>query len=307
LLIRATSVLGAVAISTLSSVGGPASLCWANSPIPVDLTHQPLPRLQPGIVIGRQHEFGYSSVVTMVLPQLASGDVDSLPEMARRLANTFNLTILANVVERPSPTRPEFLLDKVGIGFAMDIQGTMIIVTSETANQLGANLGMIDRGVLSGNENTLADVVQVARTDRLVVFDAKANVVVQDRHEPRVLRHFVWASPASGRLGILVWQLKEHDAMQYAIDSAEMQWLPEGFREDRRIHVSPGNFLTSRIPTPDRFALETMPQGTPVPFSDRMRQVAGQRSLTHADLESFLAGASESLAALPVPSVAKKP
>ncbi len=166
---------------------------------------------------------------------------------------------------------------------------------------------MIDRGVLSGNEDCLNDVVQIARTDRLVVFDAKANVLIGEKHEPRILRHFIWASPASGKLGVLIWQLKDNGSGSYAIDSANMQLLPAGFKEDRRIHVSPGNFLSSKIPTPDRFALETIPQGTPVPFGDRIKQVAGTKQMTAADLEQLLSGASESLAMLQVPSVARKP
>jgi hypothetical protein len=166
---------------------------------------------------------------------------------------------------------------------------------------------MVDRGVLSGNEDCLNDVVQIARTDRLVVFDAKANVLIGTKHAPRIIRHFIWASPASGKLGILIWQLRADGSGNYAIDSPNMQLLPAGFKEDRRIHVSPGNLLTSKIPTPDRFALESIPQGSAVPFGDRIKQVAGLQQMTAADLELLLAGAWESLSMLQVPSVARKP
>ena len=307
--IRRRSMLArvlAIAILCGFAIGPAASRLNASSPS-VELNPKPMPRLQPGIVVGQEHKFGYSDLVTLVLPRLATGDVDSLPQFARRYAKMFKLTILANVAKKPTAEGHVYLLDKIGIGFAMDLNGDLTIVTADTANQLGANLGMVDRGVLSGNEDSLSDVVQIARTDYLVVFDAKANILVDDEHEERIVRHFVWAAPHSGKLGILVWQLKDNGSTSYAIDSAEMQLIPSGFKEDRRIHVSKGNFLSSKIPTPDRFALESIPQGTPVPFSDRMKQSAGLKSITAPDLENLLAGTSESLALIREPTVAKKP
>ena len=69
----------------------------------------------------------------------------------------------------------------------------------------------------------------------------------------------------------------------------------------------PRAFSRSKIPTPDRFALEQIPQGTPVPFSPRMRRVAGLKQITRQDLETLLAGASESLIMLQSNNTAEKP
>jgi len=277
------------------------------SPPTVDLKHKPLPVLQPGIVVGQPSAFGYSDLVTLIFPRLASGDIDSLPDYSKTYARMFQTTILANVMERIVADQRVFILEKIGIGFAMNIKGKTTIVTSATANDLGANLGFIDRGVLSGNEDCLNEVIQVARTDRLVIFDAQANMLIGEEHESRMLRHFVWVSPASGKLGILVWQLKDDDNGQYTVDSDNMQLLPCGMKEDRKIHVSSAGFLRSKIPTPDRFALEQIPQGTPVPFSPRMRRVAGLKQITRQDLETLLSGASESLIMLQSNNTAEKP
>jgi hypothetical protein len=119
-------------------------------------------------------------------------------------------------------------------------------------------------------------------------------------HEKRIMRHFIWASPGSGKIGFLVWLLAEdedEDATSYVIESNEMQLLPPGLKEDRQIHVSAGGFFSS-IPTPDRFALVSLPNGTAVPFSQRMRQVAGKKQMTETDLRELVAGASESIAQL---------
>ena len=260
-----------------------------------DLTPKPVPRLRPGIVVGQHQAAGYSDLVTIVHPRLASGYIDSLPQFSRTYASMFKYTLLANVTSRQSGGQTLYSLDKVGVGFAMDIKGKITVVTRDTANDLGADLGMIDRGVLGGNEDCLDDVIQIARTDGMVLFDALSNMVIGTRHEERMMRHLVWVSPHNGKIGFLVWLLHDTGDAHYQLASRTMQLLPEGFQEDRKINVSEGGLL-SRIPTPDRFALVTIPQGTPVPFSERMKSVAGKKRLTHADLQQLVLATSESLA-----------
>lgn len=286
------SVALALACATLND--GSANADDAAAPR-ADLTRKPVPRLRPGIVIGQHHQYGYSTLVTMVHPRLASGHIDSLPEFSRTYASMFKYTLLANVAKHQAGGGPIYLLDKVGVGFAMDVQGQTTVVTHDTANDLGADLGFIDRGVLSGNEDCLDDVIQIARTDGMILFDALANMLVGGTHQQRVVRHLLWVSPDSGRIGFLVWMLNDTGSDRYQLASPTMQLLPAGFQEDRKINVSEGGFL-SKIPTPDRFALVTIPQGTPTPFSARMKSVAGKQAFTEADLQQLVQGTSESLA-----------
>ncbi len=112
------------------------TLTASYAPSQFDLIHKPLGRIEPGIVIGQEKHAGYSDLVTLVLPRLASGHVDSLPDYAKRYASMFKLTVLANVTQDQLDGRPVYSLDKVRLGFAMDIEGKLTIVTRETANQL---------------------------------------------------------------------------------------------------------------------------------------------------------------------------
>ncbi len=151
---------------------------------------------------------------------------------------------------------------------------------------------MIDRSVLGGSEDSLDDVVQVARNNRMIMFDAKANMLVGEAHEERIVRHFIWVSSTTGKLGFLVWQLRDDGADRYAVDGNTMQLLPMGFQEDRQIHVSAGGLLSS-LPTPSRFAIVSIPQGKPLPFTAKTRSVAGAKHLTAEDLAQLVAGVSE--------------
>ncbi|MEM1070453.1 MAG: hypothetical protein AAGI63_16245, partial [Planctomycetota bacterium] len=260
----------------------------------VDLSRRPVPRLAHGIVLGKEKEAGYSNLVTLVEPRLASGDIDSLPHFAQRYASMFQFTVLANVTALNQGGQTFYLLDRVGVGFAMNIKGEKIVVTQDTANRYGADLGRIDRAVLGGNEDCLDDIVQVARTNQMIVFDAEANMVVGSEHDKRFVRHFIWVSPSSGKLGFLVWLLDDQGGASYQVASQDMKWLPSGYREDRRIHVSDGGLLSS-IPTPDRFALESLPRGKSVPMSAQLKQVAGKKQLTASDLKTLVAAVSDSL------------
>ena len=272
----------------------------------VEMTRKPVARLMPGTLVGNPQQSGYSNVVTLAMPRLAAGEIDSLPEYAKQYADIFHFTILANVKTVTSGNRTDYLLDRFGVGISMDINRQLVIVTPNTGNGLGANLRIIERGILKGNEKDLDVITQIARTSRMIIFDTPTNMLIGDKHRKRILRYFVWASPASGKLGALVWMLGDQKNTQYAIESSNMQLLPPDYREDRAIHVSKGPLL-SNIPTANRFALVQVPQGTPVPFSARMRKVAALRTMTVEGLHEMMTGVSESLAQVPLIHQASQP
>lgn len=269
----------------------------------VDMVRKPISRLSPGTAVKNPQKTGFSNVVTIAMPRLAAGEIDSLPEYAKQYAGMFHFTALANVRTVTTGNRTDYLLDRFGVGISMKINGQLIVVTPGTANQLGLKLGMIERGILKGNEKDLNGITQVARTSRMIIFDAPTNMLVDDKHKKQILRYFVWASPASGKLGILVWALNDTKSDRYTIACNNMQLLPPNYTEDRAIHVSKGPLL-SNIPTANRFALVKIPQGTAVPFSPKMRTVATLKTINVENLHTMMAGVSESLAMVPDPQQA---
>ncbi|MAI70636.1 MAG: hypothetical protein CMM01_06965 [Rhodopirellula sp.] len=277
----------------------PPSHPAARSGPSVDLLRKPVSHLPPGTLVANPQQSGFSNVVTIAMPRLAAGEIDSLPEYAKQYAGMFHFTALANVRTVNTDDRTDYLLDRFGVGISMRINGELVVVTPQAANEMGLKLGMIERGILKGNEKDLTDITQVARTSRMIIFDVPTNMLVDDKHDKQILRYFVWASPASGKLGILVWSLNGTRSDRYTIACKNMQLLPPNYTEDRAIHVSRGPLL-SNIPTAKRFALVTIPQGTSVPFSQKMRTVATLRTITVQNLHTMMTGASDSLAMAPV-------
>lgn len=277
----------------------PPSALGSKSVPSVDMIRKPVARLAPGTLVRNPQQSGYSNVVTLAMPRLATGEIDSLPEYAKQYAGMFHFTALANVKTVNTGDRTDYLLDRFGVGISMQINGQLVVVTPKTASELGLNLRMIERGILKGNEKDLSGITQIARTSRMIIFDAPTNMLVDGKHKKQILRYFVWASPASGKIGALVWSLTDTKTNQYTIASNNMQLLPPNYTEDRAIHVSKGPLL-SNIPTANRFALITIPQGTSVPFSPKMRTVAALRTMNVQNLHTMMAGASESLATVPM-------
>ncbi|MEM9366209.1 MAG: hypothetical protein AAGD07_09440, partial [Planctomycetota bacterium] len=254
-------------------------------------------RLPPGIPVAQHASHGWSHLVTLVKPRLAAGAVDSLPDFAQRYAAMFQLTILANVKKSEGIQGDAYILDRIAMGFAMSLGSADVVITPETANQFGAELGMIDRRVLAGNIDCLDEVYEIVRTPQVCVFDAKSNMLRMKEHRDMTLRHFVWVSSRTGNLGFLVWLLDRTGDDEYRLAESAFQLLPPSYVEDRQIHVSDGGWLSS-IPTPDRFALVQTPPGRAIPFSKAMATVAAKSTFEPADVAALVTGVNESLRAL---------
>lgn len=271
----------------------------------LDTLRKPVGRLSPGTLVAHPQQSGFSNVVTIAMPRLAAGEINSLPEYAKQYAGMFHFTALANVRTITTGGGTDYLLDRFGVGISMKINDQLVVVTPRTANDLGLKLGMIERGILKGNEKDLTGITQVARTSRMIIFDVPTNMLVDNKHKKQILRYFVWASPASGKLGVLVWSLNDTKSGRHTIACNNMQLLTPNYIEDRAIHVSKGP-LVSNIPTANRFALVTIPQGTSIPFSPRMRTVAALRTINAQNLKTMMTGVSESLTIVPVIQQANK-
>ena len=78
---------------------------------------------------------------------------------------------------------PQFRLDKVAIGLAMDIKGAKSSSRAKRKKDLGANLRLMEENALSGNEACLEQALQVARTPTMVIFDATAIMRLQGENQ----------------------------------------------------------------------------------------------------------------------------
>lgn len=232
----------------------------------IDVTHRPLERIPPGTVIGRQVPETWTHMLMFARPRLGAGDVDAAPAMARKYASAFSTVLLARVSKRPDGN---FRLATVAVGQTMNIGGKNVVVTADTQGQLGGNLGFLGRRILQASEEALQDVKQVARYDSLLVFDAKGYFHYQDDHHEMQFRTLVWISERDGSLGSAVWLLKPED-MAYRLAYPHFVLLKPGLVEDRVLHVD-GSRFTFGVPSEDALAIDKLPPGRKVPFTDGLK------------------------------------
>jgi hypothetical protein len=284
---------------TVAPLAGSWVLAWAmlaTAQGPVDVQARPIEAIPPGTVIGEGSTRGWTDLILFARPRLGVGDVADAPELVASYSKMFCLTILAKV---RGEARDGYRLDKVAIGLAVNTEGKDVATDSE--NNAGADLGLIGRRVLAENERILKeDARQVARTPTMLVLDHTAFVRRGGEHRSMVVRYAILASPRTGKVSTFVWLLGSGSGGGYALAEKGLQKLPPGYREDRVLSVDANKF-TFGIPSTDAFALDRLPQGIALGFSDVFKSVGATRTFTAESARKLEA----ELAARYVPVVAK--
>lgn len=234
-------------------------------------------RIEAGTSITEDAVGRWNRIVLLARPRIASGDVDKLPSAIRDSVSQFVLTIMASVesLADPSTGQARYQLADVGIGYSADIQGAMKIVTVADAEKVGLKLGLFTRMMLAENEKQLATAKLTARTSTLMIIDAKSFVLRGAEHKEYVMRHFVWIDSRTGRTAALVWLIKGDPTRGYVVEADEPPvWAPAGLREDRAIHVDGQHFNFLGIPNEKAFAIEKLPPGKPIPWTEEAKAIA---------------------------------
>jgi hypothetical protein len=246
---------------------------------------EPMPTIPDGVRFSDNPPEGWSHIILFVEGRIASGDVSAASSRVRDYASLFNLVILADVAQDAEGV---FRLHKAGIGFTTKVNGHHTVVTADTANGHGANLGFVARQVLEANEESLKDIKVVVRSRNHLLFDAPTIMLYEDEHEPMMVRYLIWASPKTGRVSSFVWLLENTSEEEaYRIVEDTIQMLPENMREDRVLNVKADRFLFG-IPAKDAFALVRIPQGRAIPYTDRLSKMAVLRNYDASQFTELL-------------------
>lgn len=242
---------------------------------------------------------GWTNIISFVEGKLDSGDVSAVSDTVAYYSKLFNLVKLANVVKDDAG---KFELDKVAVGFSMKIKGVNTVVTSDSEDELGADLSIIGRGVLDGNVESLDKVQQIARNKTSMLIDAPAIMLKDGKHKEMIVRYFIWASPSNGQIGTVVWLLDSDPdsgatSNSYAISEDTVQYLPPNMVEERSMNVKADRFNILGVPKKDAFALVQIPQGRAYQYTDELKQVAGLKTYDQDSYAQLLSAMSRTLSA----------
>jgi hypothetical protein len=207
---------------------------------------------------------GWSHLVVKSIPRLASGDLNTLPGTASTTATLFRTVILADV--RPIGDGPQrrYTLQRVGLGLCTPVRGRDTVVTSNTLQGQGVELGVVARTVLDRAEQELRRGRLIARTPTFALFSAPCIIRNGAAHLDVLIRYAMLVDPATGALQTLVWTVAPDPASRVAAQTIVL--LKPGVVFDCALDVI-AQRLFGAVPVSWSFAMRTLPPGQPRPLS----------------------------------------
>ncbi|QEH32609.1 hypothetical protein OJF2_10880 [Aquisphaera giovannonii] len=227
--------------------------------------------IAPGTVVNDRAPRTWSHVVLKALPRMASGDLDTLPSSAARTAALFRTAILADV--GPSASDPErFVLRRIGVGLCVPQPGRGdVVVDSESAEDVGVSLGMIEGAVLKSAEAEVNRGRLVASTSTFALYRGPALLQVGEDHHKVVVSYAFLADGRTGALRVLSWGDDLDARKAGGASTLPMVELAPGLAFDCRLNVKAERLLGA-VPVSWSFAMESLPPGEPRPMTDELAQ-----------------------------------
>jgi hypothetical protein len=253
-----------------------------------------LPRIPPGTVIADRAPSGWTHLIFKVRSELASGDLDAVPEWSAELTRVLLTAMIARVQSVHRADGPSYRLDKVAIGLGTRIGERDVIISSDTQEALGAKLGPIKRIILSRGEERLKDVRRVAQTDTMIVVDAPQTMLVEGRHKIVIFRYVVLVHPGDGKLATLVWQLNLDRGGGYQLGRSGTVVMQPGLLATCGLHVDKRE-ITAGIPSSLAFATTRLPAGDAIVLPTALQAVAGLKQLTAATVAQLETAARQAI------------
>ncbi len=235
--------------------------------------------LTPGTVIEKSAPRGWTHLVLKSQPRLPDDEKRRVNEMTARLATMVFTATAASVEAYGKGEAKRYRLARLGVGVGVNINGKDVIVSPETQAQLGANLGLLARQVLSAVYEKQKSVRLVAVGPTLAILDTPAFMPRGRGHAPVILRYVFLVDPLSGKLDTLVWRIDLDARGEYEGVTGMIEWLPPNKLVDAEMQVDPREFRLG-VPSERAFAIKSIPQGDrQFSMPDGLRGLAGIRQL----------------------------
>jgi len=266
---------------------------------PVDVTPRPLALIPPGTVIGDGPPEGWSHLVIRSHTRVADDSLDKVSDTFARLTALLFTAVVADVRgPADSPHGGPYRLERVATGVGVEIDGRFVIVTSQTQEELGADLGFLERTALASAEAQIAAARCAARTPTMAVLDFHGIRVIDGRHRDVITRYAVLVHPKTGRLESVLWQFRvpeEEGEPEPTAPLDPMAWLKPSAIDDCPLHIDRDEFMLG-VPVKKGFAMQRRPGGErTLPFPEGLESAAVRRRLTPEMVRTLEAGLRELL------------
>jgi len=215
--------------------------------------------LQPGTRVTEKPPTGLSHLVVKSLPRLASGDRDSLPAGAAKMATLFRTAIVADVQPVDSDEK-DFVLRQVGIGICVpEDEDHDMVVSGSRLDALGLRFSRVQKMVLDAAEAELGEGRIIARTATFALFRTPTTQLLAGNHRRVDLYYAFCVERTTGRLRVGVWSMLP-DAEPRQAPSLVVK-LGTNPVYDCDIDVKARKILGAVVPFTWSFAMKSLPPG----------------------------------------------
>jgi hypothetical protein len=254
----------------------------------IDVTPRRVALIPPGTVIPDRAPKDWTHLIIKSHPRIGPESIGQVSASTARLAGLLFTAVLADVqAGRGAEGGVQFVLSNIAVGVGTRVNGRDLILSSDTQEKLGANLGFLEGSVLAAGERQLQQMRSVARSRTMAIVDAPGILLRDGRHRQVVLRYALLVDPKSGRLDTLLWLLEPGGRGPHLEPLSLMQWLPPDKIEDCVLHVDSNEFILG-IPTSTAFAMAQIPQGRlAIAFPRELKATAAEAQFTPASAESL--------------------
>ena len=264
------SLLIVTAVAAPSLAGEPAANAESDPPFYL---------IRPGTPIVDAPPPSWSHFVVKAQSKLASGDIDSLPGWGARMAGRIRTIILADVGHLPEDPG-HFALRKLGIGLCMpDQKGCDIVVSADQADELGFDLGTLEKVVLESAEAELGRGRMIVSTPTFGIYRSPTTMLSKGEHQPADINYGFLVNDQTGELRVVVWA-SDPKSSGRPLDGRLVEIRPN-LTYECGIDVKARRLLGT-IPISWSFAMQDILPGrnrtVPIDLAEKIEAVANRRS-----------------------------
>jgi len=227
----------------------------------MDVVPRQLAEIPPGTEIVDRPPQGWSHLIIKSWPHVGPDTRDEVSDSVAAVVSLLFTAITADVRrEKADDGTASYYLAKLAIGVGADVDGRHLTLTPETQQELGADLGLIDRQVLSGGRDKFREIRCIARSKTMALLDSPEVLLHDGEHRHVLLRCAILVDAATGRLDTLLWALDLDEQRKVSELIGPIQLLPASKVEDCTLHADPDKFVLA-MPTAIAFAMTSIPRG----------------------------------------------
>lgn len=167
-----------------------------------------LVQLNAATRVGEKTPEGWTHLIIKSIPHLQSGDLNTLPDMAKTTATMFRTVMVADV--QPLGLDKQFILSRVGLGICVPSQDGSkddVVVSTDRLEALSIKLSTVEKIVLETAEGELAESRIIAFTSTFALLRSPAMLLFQGKHVKVDLYYAFCVDPATGRLRVGAWSM----------------------------------------------------------------------------------------------------